>query len=564
MDPRAHDLTHWRVFWSNAWLLGFAVCVSGLVALLSLTLPIFMLQVYDRVINARSENTLWVLASLAIFLLIGMGVLDYARKRILARFAARLQAQLEPHLVVSGAGQSGDSTGGGLGTSDIDALRSFAHSGGILTLVDALWVPLFVFVLFILSPVFGTLALAGCATLALLHYAEGWIAAYRWKLSGLASNGVRQISRSLSQKGLIQRGQLIGTSAAETFVAKRSDSRNAAVYASDISTAFRTSSATLKFILSILALALGAKLVLQSALTIGGMVASVVLLSRVFSPFQAFLQVMPGVKAARRNWANIGAALAEATAPGARAIIPDAASPALALDDVTITGEMEKTPVLRGITLDIPRREITEIVGPIASGKTLLAETLSGLRRPSDGKIAALGARYDALKGGALGEVVGYVPEIPVFFSGTIKENIAGFPGQLDRDAAQTAARLAGVDQAISALPRGYDTQIDEFGTPLSRGLRDLIALARALYSAPLVLICDEPSPTLIEAFDPQNSQEINAFFEKGGALVLLSRRPFHLSQSGVYFELSNKTLHRRHASPRVALVPAQSKATRP
>ena len=457
-------LAHWRVFWSNAWLLGFAVVLSALVAVLSLTLPLFMLQVYDRVISARSVQTLWVLVGLAVFLLMGMGVLDYARRRIIARFAGVMQAELEPFLLAKGAGRAPDDLGGTLGTSDLDALRGFTHSGGVLTVIDALWIPLFIFVLFVLSPAFGTLALAGCGLLAILHGIEHWTAAYRWREAKAASGQVSQISQTVTQDSIALRGRLMGEPAAAAFLDRRTRSRNAAIHASDLSQGFRISGSTVRWILSVLTLALGASLVLNSSLTIGGMVAAVVLLGRVFHPFQAFLDASRGLIGARTNWNNIGKALARGDGEESFGVIPDPAAPALSVRQLDLMGDREKTPMLEGASLEVPRGQIVQVLGPMSSGKTLLAETLAGLRPVAKGKVSASGIRYDSLRPGALAAFVGYVPEVSMFFRGTIQDNIAGFPG--------SGTENAVVEAAIWVLRYG---DIRDLHSCLSRRSSDLL-----------------------------------------------------------------------------------------
>jgi ABC-type protease/lipase transport system fused ATPase/permease subunit len=544
MEPERPEetLTHWRAFWSHSWLLGLAVAFSVLVAVLSLTMPLFMLLVYDRVLTARSQETLWALVLLALTLIIGMGLLDYARRRVLARFAGKLQETLEPHLVRT---RAGDRLGqDGPATAELDALRSFAHSGGMLTLIDVVWIPLFVGTIYLISPELGALTLTGCGLIVIVQGMGRWAAGYRWKEARAARKASSQVA------GIVKRGYrglpelAIGQAMTDRYLMVRGQSRTAAIRASDLAVAFESTASTVRNLCSLMGLAIGASLVLANQLTIGGLVACLVLLSRVFGPFSAFLQVIPGLREAAANWQRLGEVLAQ-RAGGQDLGLPDpAGDAALVLRQVSVAGDIEGAPVLNGLDLTVRPGRVTEIVGPSASGKSLLAEVLALVRPVAGGNVLVFGTRAALLAPDALRQAAALVPDVPRFFAGTLAENIAGLPG--DQDTApqvEAAARAAELHATVQTLPKGYGTRIAQDGAPLPRGLRDQTGLARALYLRPRVLVIDEPSDTLRGLFGREDAAAVAEFLADGRALVVLSRGFLDLAERADQYILSGGRL---------------------
>ncbi len=543
MEPDSQDetLTHWRAFWAHAWLLGLAVAFSVLVALLSLTMPLFMLLVYDRVLTARSQETLWALVLLALTLILGMGLLDYARRRLLARFAGKLQETLEPTLLKARAGTLLGRDGPA--TAELDALRSFAHSGGVLTLIDVIWVPLFIGTIFLISHELGALCVVGCAAIALVQGLGRWTAGYRWKEARLAKKATSNIA------GIVKRGHRalpelsVGPAVSDRFLAARAQSRTAAIRASDLSVAFDSAGSTVRNICTLLGLAIGASLVLANLLTVGGLVACLVLLSRVFGPFSAFLQVIPGLREAAGNWRRLGEVLRQRGMEDDLDLPDPTTDAALELRQASVQGDLDNGPVLSGIDLTITKGRVTEIAGPTGSGKSLLAEVLALVRPVAAGNALAFGTRATLLSPDALHRSAALVPDVPRFFAGTLTENISGLQAEADTTSVQHAARAAGLHQAVQALPKGYATRISQDGAPLPRGLRDQVGLARALFARPRVLVIDEPSDTLRGYFEGEGSPAMAEFLSGGGALVLLSRAFVDLAARGDQYLISGGRL---------------------
>ena len=519
-------IIHWRVLWSSSWLFGWAILFSFFVALFSLTLPFFMLLVYDRVLNARSVETLTALMTLAGVLVVGMGLLDYARRRLLARFAARLQERLESELIALPPRSATFGTTKALGMGELDQLRGFVHSGSLRNVIDVLWLPIFVSAVFLLSRTIGWLAIVGLVQLSLI-YGIGWLLnSHRRRESMRASGRAKQAIATLERAGLWLGGQSFSEQAEDSLLQKRGTAREAALHAADGSTAIDVLISTMRWGFAILVLSLGAGLILANKLTVGGMIACMVLMNKVFFPYIAFLNNLPNLHKAVANWRAIGVRLAQRSDTVAPETLEVAHAPLLALRGVRVKGDLETDPVLRSVDLTVTPGEVIEIIGPAGSGKTLLCETMVWARRPARGFVLGHGHRFSTLRPEQIGALLGYVPEVPLFLRDTIAANISGLDTANHSPAVARAARRSGLDARIAALPKGYETRIDEVGQPLSRGDRELLSLTRALYRSPAVVVIDEPSQTLVSYFDVHGAPQLEAFLQAGGALVLCARTP--------------------------------------
>lgn len=543
-DPSSmQPITHWRVLWSSSWLFGWALLFSFFVALFSLTLPFFMLLVYDRVLNARSIETLTALMMLAGTLIIGMGVLDYARRRLLARFAARLQERLEAELIVLPPRSATFGTTKALGMGELDQLRGFIHSGSLRGVIDVLWLPIFVGAVFLLSHMIGWLAIVGLVLLSLMS-GVGWLMnSQRRREAKHASGRAKQAVATLERAGLWLGGQTFGAQAEDSLVDKRDAAREAALHSADRSNAFDVSISTLRWVFSILVLGLGAGLVLSNQLTVGGMIACVVLMNKVFFPYIAFLNSLPSLQQAVANWKAIGTRLAQRPSTFAPKQLEVGSAPLLEMRGVNVKGDLEPDPVLRDVNLAIRPGEVIEITGSDGSGKTLLCETMVWARRPARGLLLGHGYRFSTFRPEQIGALVGYVPDVPLFLKDTIAANISGLDHADHSASVADAARLAGIDARITELPKGYETRIDEAGQPLSRGERELVALARAFYRKPAIVVIDEPSQTLMSYFDTEGAPHLAAFLAAGGALILAARAPVETALPLRQFVLRNGTM---------------------
>ncbi|MEO1492082.1 MAG: ATP-binding cassette domain-containing protein [Pseudomonadota bacterium] len=482
-------------FWPLGWMLGLAFLFSFFVTLLMLTSPMFMLLLYDRVLPARSEETLVALFALVVLFFILMAMLDYARRRLLARAGARLQMSLERMvLAVSEAERSpGKSTNTSpvSGTKELDGLRGFLHSNALVDVLDCCLVPVFLGAVFLLHPLLGWVAVTGILVLAALSGLKAVFCGHLGDDASKASSAMGREARRLQETLETVREQRMAGRFTARWLSARAASRDMAIILNDQRTIFTCASMHFRGLFQAGILALGAALALENTISIGAMVAAFILLVRVFWPVEQCLKHIPVIQSAWRNWQSLNTKLKSPPAVPALAETQTLA-PRLSVKGLSIA-DHERACVLRDVSFVVNAGEIVEITGATGAGKSLLARALIGLypRQSGSVRIGACDIRQIGCE--ALGTLIGYLPEDPVFVPATIAENISGFRPDADRSDVIAAAKLAGVHDRIEALPKGYDTALKARGTGLSRGERTQIALARAVFGVPKALVLEEP-----------------------------------------------------------------------
>lgn len=501
----------------------FSVAFSLVYNLLRLAGPLFMILIFDRVLPSRSEATLAALLLLLVIILAVMTLLDYSRRRILARFGAQFQERIEDDIFSSTArdtyfARSGSKPTAGL--SEVDQLRGFFHSGSLVSILDFLWSPVFLAAVFIIHPVIGWVVVAGLAVLVLIMAAKVSFARMRDERFSEASASVGELKDMLLVSRDVIESQQMTAAYNQRWLLARRKSRDGAIELNDWNAWFSILSSHTAMLIQYVALAAGAYLTINGSLTIGAMVASMYLSRHVFYPMERLLKQVPSIREAIANWKSLNRTLkgakSTAAAPESRA--------ALCLSHLAVRSPTTRKRVLRNLNLEISPGSAIEIVGNSGSGKTVLAEALIG-RFPRAGGNVLLGTiDVERLSIVDAARTIGYVPQHVAFVCGTVKENIAGLQSEMDSNRILHVARLAQLHDTILALPEGYATRIDAAGSVFSKGERHRLALARALYPDPNVLIVDEPDQTFREGLSKSLKSELASFLERGGILIMLSR----------------------------------------
>lgn len=531
-----------HTFYSLRYILFFSVLFSLIYGLLRLAGPLFMILVFDRVLPSRSEATLAALLLLLAIILALMVLIDYSRRRILARFGAQFQERIEDYIFSATGRDSYFAIGGSkpaAGLNDADHLRGFFHSGSLITILDFLWCPVFLAVIFVISPWIGWVVTAGFALLALLIGLKVSLARGRDERASEASDKIDDLKDTLLVSRDVLESQHMMAAYNNRWVQARRRSRDAAVELKDWSAWFSILSSHTANLIQYTALAAGAFLTIRGELTIGAMVASMYLARRVLSPMERFLKQIPSIREAIAKWKSLDKTLKAARAPTAASEgVAD-----LTLSLLTVRCPVTRNRLLRNVSADISPGSIVEIVGKSGSGKTVFAEALIG-RFPRAGGGVLLGtidvewlSITDAVK------TFGYVPQRIAFVDGTIEENIAGLVPDPDRDRLMHVARLAGVHDKILSLPEGYLTRIDPLANIFSKGERHQLALARALYPDPKVLIVDEPDGTFRDAVAKSLKSQVEDFLARGGILIILTRLPLKGYEASQRFTLDDGVL---------------------
>ena len=530
---------------------------SAFVNLLMLTGPIFMLQIYDRVLTSRSEATLVALVVIVAFLFLMMGLLDHARARVLARAGAKFQAKLDPRVlgaILTRAGRSPAARSApATGLHDLEAMQRFASGPGPFAFFDAPWTPVFLCVLFVFHWMMGLLAVASgviLLTLALLNQAR---TSALQRESGEATARAAHFVERLRAGGETVRG--LGMR--EAVLARTAELRTVAlsktVAASDRGGAFTVTTRTLRLFLQSMMLGLGAWLALPGEVTPGIMIAASILLGRALAPIdQAVAQwpVLQRALAARRSLVEL-----LATTPQEPAHTPlPRPSAVLEAGLVVVAAPGAAAPAVRGVSLTVHPGEAVGISGPSASGKSTLARALAGVWPPAAGKVTLGGAELDQYGEIGLASHIGWLPQEVVLFVGTVAENIARLEREPDPEAVIRAARQAGAHEMILSLPGGYDFDVSAGGAALSGGQRQRIALARAFYGNPVVMVLDEPDAHLDAAGRLALNRAVAQFKARGGAAVIVAHHFSTFAECDDVYRMENGQMQRIESDNRAEL----------
>jgi ABC-type protease/lipase transport system fused ATPase/permease subunit len=544
-------------------ILLIAFGMSFVVNLLRLAGPIFMILIYDRVLPSRSEETLVALFVMVAALLVTQGILDYARRRILARFGAQFQERLEVSLFATTsqndlfeAGRSKPSAG----LDEVDGLRTFFHSGTLIAIFDFFWTPMFILVVFVLNPLLGWVCLGGMAVMLVLMLIQMAFMGARVAESVAASKKIGDLKTMMAASRDVVRGQEMTGGFKSRWIAARSASRDKAITLKDWTGWFDSLTSIVVQLVRYGVLATGAWLTLEGILTVGAMVAATFLVSRVLTPIDRFMAEIPNIAAALRHWGRLKRIMAAQEAAAHFADVAPAGKPRLTMDNVLVKSPATGAAILKGVSLTLAPGEMVEITGGSGRGKTVLAETMLGIWRRSGGSILVDGVNIARLSDADSASTFGYVPEVPAFVAGTLAENIAHLDPVPDPVKVAGAARRACLNATITALPDGYQTQIDPACSLLSRGQRHQLALARALYHDPRILVLDEPDAMLLEGIPKTFDATLNQFLAKGGAVVILSRKRLALKQISTRYVLEAGKL--KPAKPPLSAVESSAKVT--
>jgi PrtD family type I secretion system ABC transporter len=511
-------------------LIGVAV-FSALINLLLLTSPIFMLQVYDRVLTSRSHQTLIALLGLATLLLALMAILDQLRSSILIRIGLALDRSLREHVfngVIEQQLMRRTSGDGQQPVRDLDVVRTFLAGPGPIALFDLPWMPFYVIVCFLLHPLLGVLAILGAVILIGLTIWGFFAAKEPNRLATEHASqrnawieGGRRNAESLRALGMLGAIRSRWTAAHLATLMAQMQGADSAGRISAFTKAFR-------ILLQSILLAAGAYLVIDQLATPGVMLAASVIAARALQPIEQvvgqwrpFLQY----REARARLANL-AVESEAR----RTSLPRPARE-LALINVAIAPPGARNVTLAGVNFKLKAGQAAAVIGPSGAGKSTLARGLVSVWPIVRGELRLDGAMQDQWHPDDLGKLIGYLPQSVELFDGTVADNIARFQDGRDDKAVVAAAEIAGATQMILKLPQGFDTPIGEMAVALSAGQRQRIGLARALYNDPFLLVLDEPNSNLDAEGEAALGKAIRAVRQRGGIVVVMAHRPSALAE---------------------------------
>lgn len=507
------------------------VLASALINLLMLAGPIFMLQVYDRVLPSRSLSTLTGLLLIVAVLLIIQGVVDSLRSRLLHRISEAFDggvrdAAFDSTQHAALTRRDGDP----LQTlRDLDSVRGFIAGSGLIAACDLPWTPVYILVCALFHPLMGVgVAIGALALCAITVATEFSTRTPTRALVGLAASrraaGETAVHHAETVRALGIGGRMrqIWTERSDAFL---DGQRRVA----DLNGGFGSASRFLRTALQSGILALGAYLVVLQEATPGIMLAATILSVRALAPIELAIANWRSFIASREAFQRLCAQLNAMPQPTALTELPRPQR-SLQVNSVSVTAPRTERLVVNNISFQLAAGSAVAIIGPSGSGKSTFARALVGIVPALRGVIRIDGAALAQWDPGRLGEAIGYLPQDVALFSGTVAQNIARFAEAPDPARIIAAAREAGVHDLILRLPNGYETEVGDGGSMLSGGQRQRVALARALYGDPFLVVLDEPNSNLDTEGEQALLQAIRRVRARGGILVIVAHRPTLLS----------------------------------
>lgn len=520
------------LFWAAALFSTFA-------NLLMLTGPLYMLLVYDRVMTSRSVETLLALTGLAAFLFLIMGVLDFARGRIMSRIGARMQARLDQRAydaALRRAAIHADPLAASA-LPDVEAQQRLLSSSVPGALFDLPWTPIFLAGISLFHPYLGMLALGGGALLVLVALLNQMLSRHaQAEAMGKSQAAQAQADQMRAEAGLIR---AMGMSGAvfRRWLRLRRDALTKQISAADATSGFSVASKTLRLFLQSAMLGMGAWLALRGEISAGAMIAGSILLGRALSPVEQLIGNWPLVQRARRGWDNLAYLLGMEPAVPPRTALPRPRA-RIEVMQASVVPPGEQVPTLRMVSFSLKPGEALGVIGTSGAGKSTLARAMTGAWPCHGGKIRLDGASLDQYSNEELGKLIGYLPQRVELFDGTIAENIARMAEQPDDAAVVAAAQRADAHAMILRMPEGYDTRVSAHGGRLSGGQIQRIGLARAMYGDPVLLVLDEPNSNLDNEGSKALNRAIRALKEEGGAVMIMAHRPAAIQECNLLLML--------------------------
>lgn len=505
------------------------VLASVIVNLLVFAGSVYMLLVYDSVLPSRSQPTLFGLFAMLALVYLVQGALELIRSEALLGLANGIHHDLVGpvhHAAVSRSLKTQRESSGVQLIRDLDQVHTFLTGTGPVAIIDLPWVVFFLVVLAALHWSLGLTALVGALILAVIA----------WWTSSRTSVGTKELVELSGRRLAANQTELRFAEAALSMgmqdrllnKAKAWDDRFLANQSFLSRTVSRLGGAgrLFRLFLQSTMLTVGALLVLDGKASGGIILAASVLSGRALAPVDQALANARSYTSAKAGWKRLVEAIVLHPQPEPRTVTLAAPASEVVVNDLWVIPPGASNPVLSGVSLKLAKGDALAIVGPSAAGKSTLAKAMLGVWLPVRGEIRIDGATHSQWDRDLLGASFGYVPQSIELLEGTIGENIARFDPDATSEAVIAAAREAGMHETILALSHGYDTQLSPGGIELSAGQRQRIALARALYGDPFIVILDEPNSNLDAAGDAALAQAIGRVRARGGIVIMVTHRP--------------------------------------
>jgi PrtD family type I secretion system ABC transporter len=499
---------------------------SGFINILLLTSPVYMLQIYDRVLASRNETTLVVLSISAMALFIVYSVLETLRSRVLVRIGARFDRVLSARVFTAAfkAAMMRPGLASAQSVRDLDTVREFLTGSGLFAFFDAPWLPIYLLTVFLIHPLLGVVSVIGGVLLFALAVLQE-LATRKTQADG----GAAAINASRTMENSLRNVEAIGAMGMMPAMLQRWQERRQKMLvlqalASDRAGSILALSKFVRIGLQTAILGFGAYLTIKAEITGGMMIAASIMMGKALAPIEMAVAGWRQLLSARNSYSRLNAMLATVPVDQPHMELP-APTGALEVERVIAAPPGSNVPVIKGVAFRVAPGDILGIIGPSAAGKSSLARIIVGVWPAHSGVVRIDGSDIQTWDKDRLGPHIGYLPQDIELFEGSIAENIARF-GNVDAEAVIEAARMAGVHEMILQLPQGYDTAIGPGGMTLSGGQRQRIGLARALYGCPALIVLDEPNSNLDRDGEAALARTLAELKAKKRTTLVITHRP--------------------------------------
>jgi ATP-binding cassette subfamily C exporter for protease/lipase len=503
----------------------FAGLFSGAINLLYLSSPLYLMQIYNRVLVSENVTTLLLLTLILVVALATMGALDALRGQILIRCGVRLDTMLAERVfgaLVTRSAREGFSRGSRT-LRQLDQFRSFITGPGIHFAFDLPWIPVYLLLLFFIHPVLGAVATCGALVLLLLALANERLTRPSLTVSEAAGNKAYAFSENILRHSDVVVAMGMRPAIEAHWDGSRDRMMTAQAVASDRNAVVSSTIRFARLLLQALMLGTGAWLAIDGIIQPATIFAASIILGRALVPVEQGVSTWKQFSEAREAYREVRILLAETPVQGERTVVPDAVN-AISAEGVSYLLPARRKPILSDLGFELEPGKAIGIVGPSGSGKSTLARLLIGAIRPSEGRLKFGGIDYDKWDPQELGRHIGYLPQDVGLFAGSVRDNIARF-GDAPIEDIVTAAKAAGVHDMIMELPQHYDTVLGPGGVGLSGGQRQRLGLARAILGSPRLLVLDEPNANLDSAGEEGLRAVLVALRKAGTTIVVITHR---------------------------------------
>ncbi len=502
--------------------------LSLIINLLMLTGPLYMLQIYDRVLASGSVPTLMVISVFALGMFAFYGVLDGLRQRILARIGSWLDSKLSGavfDLSTSLPLALGPEASKIRPLNDLDTIRNFMSGPGPSAMFDIPWLPVYLGIVYLFHPVLGNVALAGVIIIFVLILLKEYVSSKPAKELALAS-GERQrlIEHGRTNAEAIQAMGMMHALKSR-WEDKNGEFLSASQNSSDSGSSFGAFVKTIRMVLQSAMLGIGAYYAILQEISPGVMIAASIMTTRAFAPVEQAIGQWPlfvGSRQARQRLTDLLSMrqtnddVMDLPVPSEKLVVSKLACGPAGLKKV----------VVQNISFELFAGDGLGIIGPSGSGKSTLARALVGVTGTARGSVRFDGSKLDQWAMSRWGEIIGYLPQDIQLFDGTVSENISRFSLDADAEKIREAASLANVHDLIAALPDGYNTVIGKSGFAMSAGQQQRLALARAIYNKPFLVVLDEPNSNLDADGEQALTNAIVELRKAGSIVIVIAHRP--------------------------------------